>query len=164
MRDEAARAYEALHWGTPPFQTEDILVLDHQKGVPVAECIACSYVTVKDDKPAIWRHDFKQFDGRGPYLLEVPERRTKAATVYTPRVRRPKDVIALGRLIDLEIRFLDGPDDIFTVYTPFLWVCTTTECLTKQGGPTLFGSRFEVPYAIENRQGCPYVTERGIID
>lgn len=158
------RAYEALHWGTPPFQTEEILVLDRQKGIPVAECIACSYVTVKNGKPAIWRHEFKHINGRAPYLLEVPEKSSRAAKIYTPRVNRPKDLIALGRLIDLEVRFLEGPDDIRTVHTPFMWVCTTTECLGRSGGPVLFGSRFEVPYAIENRRGAPYINERGIVD
>jgi hypothetical protein len=162
--NRVARAYEALHWGTPPFQTEDILVLDHQNAVPVAECVACSYVTVKDGQPAIWRHEFGKIRGKGPALLEVPPRKTSAAKKKTPRVSNPSDVIALGRLIDLEIIYPDDPNTIHTVYTPFIWVCTTVECLSRRGGPVLLGSRFEVPYAIEHRNGAPYINERGIVD
>ncbi|MCH9802133.1 MAG: hypothetical protein K0U62_11485 [Actinomycetia bacterium] len=158
----ADEAYEALHWGTPPIQTEDILILDQQKAVPVAECVACSYVTVKDGVPAIWRHDFKRIGGRGPFLLEVPERASKDATHRTVKVANPSDMIALGRLIDLELLDLDG--NPMTVYTPFMWVCTTTECLKPAGGPVLLGSRFEVPYGIEHRRGAPYINERGIVD
>jgi len=155
-------AYEALHWGTPPIQTEDILVLDSQKAVPVAECIACSYVTVKDGVPAVWRHEFKQIGGRGPFLLEAPDKRSKDATHTTVRVKDPEGMIALGRLIDLELLDFDG--NPMTAYTPFLWVCTTAECIEAKGGPVLLGSRFEVPYGIEHRRGAPYINERGIVD
>ena len=158
----ADRAYETLHWGTPPIQTEDILILSQQKAIPVAECRACSYVTVKDGVPAVWRHEFKKQGGRWPYLLEAPERSSRDATVNTARVSNPSDVIALGRLIDLEIVDDDGHER--TVYTPFLWVCTTTACMKPAGGPVLLGSRFEVPYGIEHRRGAPYINERGIVD
>lgn len=157
----ADKAYEALHWGTPPIQTEDILILSQQKATPVAEIRACSYVTVKDGVPAIWRHEFKKQGGRWPYLLEAPDKSSRDANVNTVRVSNPANVIALGRLIDLEI-VVDGHRE--TVYTPFLWVCTTTACMKSGGGPVLLGSRFEVPYGIEHRRGAPYINERGIVD
>lgn len=161
-------AYRYLHWGDDPTGIEDVRVVNSPFGVPVGRVKACSYTTIKGGEPATFRHVFAKVRGKYPALLEGLEKGS------TPDFRRHKkistlfdgqDVIAIGRLIDLEL------EDGRVVLTPFMWVCTTLECFkrdlkrtpNRSGGPVLFASRFDVPYAIEHRAGCPYVTEHGII-
>lgn len=167
--DDPNDAYEYLHWGTPPTGNEDVKVVNSDYGTPVAHVKACSYTTNKGGEANTYRHQFAKVAGEYPALLEANPRGRKRnwnrGHKKIHQLINGQDVIAIGRLIDLEL------EDGRVVLTPFLWVCTTTEVFkrhmkrgrAKTGGPVLLASRFEVPYAIEHRQGCPYVTEHGII-
>jgi len=152
-------AYRLIHWGTPPTHVEKVWTLDRQYAKPVAEIVACSYPAIKQGKRDIYRHDFPKMNGRGPYLLEACEERS--------RYRTPNgapDTAALGRLIDLELKPIGG-GETFVVLTPFYWICTTEKALDRRtGGPVLLGNRFKPLYAIEQRKGNPYITEHGIIN
>jgi hypothetical protein len=143
--------YEALHWGDQPQAVEDLLV-PQGYGKPVTEVEAISYVTSKEGKVAVFRHDFSQQDGRYPYLLEATPGRTAYALP-----KASSRLVALGRVIDLELA--DGR----VIYTPFLWVVTTFAD-DSTGGPVLLASRFAPIYAIEHRNGKPHVKSHGIID
>lgn len=143
--------YQALHWGDEPEGVEDLLV-PQGYGKPVAEIEAISYVTSKEGKVAVFRHDFSKQGGRFPYLLEVSPGRSGV-----PLPKASSRLVALGRVIDLELK---GKR---VVYTPFLWVATTYAEESK-GGPVLLASRFEPIYAIEHRGGNPHVKSHGIIN
>lgn len=143
--------YKALHWGDEPEGVEDLLVAQGY-GQPVAEIEAISYVTSKEGKVAVFRHDFSRQDGRYPYLLEAKPGR---GGIALPKAS--SRLVALGRVIDLEL------SDRGVVYTPFLWVVTTYADADK-GGPVLLASRFAPIYAIEHRGGNPHVREHGIIN
>ena len=157
-RPSADDAYKLLHWGTPPTHHEQVWTLDGAYAQPVAEILACSYPAVKGGKRDIYRHDFKEMDGRGPYLLEAcPDKSRHRTPNGAP------ETAALGRLIDLELRDLETGEE-FLALTPFFWICTTADAFDRRkGGPVLLGSRFKPLYAIEQRNGAPYITEHGII-
>ena len=150
--------YETLHWGTEPKYIEEMLA-PVGYGNPVGELVAISYVTIKDGEPTVYRHDFGKYDGRYHYLLEgTPDGRGKYAFP-----RPTKDLIAMGRVIDLELADLNEPENIRRVYTPFMWVCTTRADKNK-GGPVILASRFGPIHGIEHRGGNPHVKEHGIIN
>jgi len=167
--DDPRDAYEYLHWGDGPTGEESVKVVNSEYGVPVAYVKACSYTTKKGGEAATYRHVFAKVDGKYPALIEgLKKGRVRNWNKGHKKIYQlinGQDVIAIGRLIDLEL------DDGRVVLTPFMWVCTTTEVFKRHakggrsatGGPVLFASRFDVPYALEQRAGVPYVTEHGII-
>lgn len=146
--------YRTLHWGTEPTHVEELLV-PQGFGSPVAEVKAISYVTIKEGEPTVYRHDFSRQDGRYPYLIEASEGSRDSDSISFPK--GGKDLIALGRVIDLEL------SDSRRVYTPFLWVVTTKADKSK-GGPVLLASRFAPLHGIEHRNGNPHIKEHGIIN
>lgn len=141
--------YEALHWGDAPTGVEELLV-PTGRGKAVAPLVAISYITSKEGKGTVFRHTFEEEDGRLPNLLLVDP----AGRVPLPKAS--SRLIALGRVIDLELG--DGR----RVYTPGLWV-VTTYADAANGGPVLLASRYGPEYAIEHRNGKPYIREHGII-
>ena len=148
--------YETIHWGTQPRFVEELLV-PSGNGDPIGELEAISYVTVKNGEPTVYRHDFEKFDGRFPYLLEG-SRKGKGEVAFP---KPSSDLIAMGRVIDLELLDFDGNKR--RIYTPFLWVVTTKAPASK-GGPVLLASRFPPMHAIEHRKGNPHIKEHGIIN
>ncbi len=150
-------SYETIHWGTQPRYVEDLYV-PAGSGSPICQLVAVSYVTVKEDEPTVYRHDFKKKNGRFPYLLEAS---TKSRSGEIAFPKPGKDLIAMGRVIDFET--LDEHGEEGRIYTPFLWV-VTTKADAKKGGPVLLASRFKPIYAIEHRDGDPHIKEHGIIN
>jgi hypothetical protein len=156
-------SYQRLHWGTSPDSVEDMSILDKScVMVPVAELVAISYATVKNGKPDVYRHEFKKINGRGPYLLELPDREPNEDEGFRPPKGGTRSE-AMGRVVDMECA--DGS----VIFPTFYWVCTTPRCPRgEKGGPVLLGNRFDPLYAIEHRKyrnhTVPYIREHGIID
>jgi len=159
---DVRQAYREVNWGNDPRRTTSGIVIPSGYGRPVTTLKAISYVSPKGSdqggKPAVYRHEFGKFGGRGPYLLEV-----LVGTQGPHRLPNPAtDTAALGRVIDFETE--DGE----RIFTPFLWVCTTVDALEGGGGPVLLASRSPPKYAIEHRRvknlTRPYIRRHGIID
>jgi hypothetical protein len=136
--------YDDLHWGTPAKYRTKLSCLSGRASV-VGECRACSYVTIKADKPDVYRHQFKVVDGRGPYLLRGD---TKGDYELGSC---PDDTIAVGRALDFEMK--DGTR----------WICGVDLFLvTDRGGDHLWLVGPNIPYELEKRSTGPIVTVRGI--
>lgn len=148
-------AYAAIHWGTPTEETREMRAPAGTRGTPVAELVAISYLSVKADKPEVFRHAFDKLDGRGPYLLEAGEGKHRYPAT-------PEDIVCLGEVIDLEVIDPDGGDNLFVI-TPFYFVCSTTDALTDAGGPVILASPYGADFAIEVRRNQPFIREHGII-
>lgn len=152
-------AFREIRWGTDPTEIISAKLPSHKYGKPVAELLACSYTATKSGKVETFRHEFDtQYDSeegrrRGPYLLEV----SREETMYllpSPE----KNTVSLGYLIDLEL--VDGT----VVFTPFYYVCSTSAVLSREGGEVLLASELQGPrYAIEHRNGRPFIKAHGII-
>lgn len=144
--------YKTLHWGDEPTHIEELQV-PQGTGQPVGQIEAISYVTVKEGKPTVFRHEFEKFAGRYPHLIEASSR----AAGGVPFPKASSRLVALGRVIDIELK--GGR----RIYTPFYWV-VTTHASTSKGGPVLLASRFAPIYGIEHRSGNPHIKGPGIIN
>lgn len=151
-----ARTYQAIRWGTQPQEERTMRLPRGTRGVPVAELSAISYLSVKNGKPDVYRHEFDKVDGRGPYLLEVSRNGTHSFP------KSPAETASLGAVIDLEAVDPETGETV-VIFTPFLFVCTTPDALTTRGGPVLLACPYGADYAIESRRNQPFVREHGII-
>ncbi len=145
-------AFSEIRWGESPSEVIDVKVArPGAPARPVCALRACSYITTKAGKPEVYRHAFKKVNNRYPYLLELDS----DGDYRTPDTG--SEVICLGQLIDVET--VDGE----VILTPLTYVATTEECLEPQGGPVLFVSPFDPSFALEHREGTPYIRAHGII-
>lgn len=135
--------YEDLHWGDEA-NRQTAMKAATGRASKIEELKACSYVARKGGKAQIFRHEFRQVDGRGPYLLKVG---TGSYEVEGP----PVETISIGRAIDFETideRVLLGAGCFFVT--------------DADGEAVYLVSTESVSYAIEQRLDGPFVTERGI--
>lgn len=138
--------YESLHWGTPPTRNGDVAALTGP-AAPVGEIVAVSYATIKDGKPGVYEHKFSEHAGRRPFLLK----KKKGAPRIRNRAALPDDLLAIGRLVDIELE--DGRRFIGCLG----WVATD-----DKGQNVWLVAPETVDYGIEPRPGAHHVTDRGI--
>ena len=136
-------SFSSLHWGSHPTRTTDL-----QAYVGPAQSIgtikAISYVTIKDDKPDIYRH---VFGSPKPKLLKA----SSSGEYRSPKV--PSNTIELGRLVDLEL--VDGRRIILGL---------TRVVTTASGSEVWLVSSQKIPFAIEHTaKSIPVVTDAGIV-
>lgn len=138
--------YTETHWGTRPSGTTDIKVATG-RATPIGSLRAISYVTQKGDEHAVYRHEFTQFDGRGPYLLKGAKNGKYVISDDIP------PLISVGRVIDFEL------ENGRRILTSGLWVCHDAS-----GDQIWLASHNGVPLGIEERSRGPKMTEHGIED
>ena len=151
-RAKAPLTFKSLHWGTEANRVSDMSTLADAEVVPVAEIAAVSYVTVKDDKADIFRHEFSKHmceheeRERGPYLLRYdPHGNLKLG-------KCPDNTISIGHLIDIETV---GGERYF---------CSDCLVVTDEHGRHVWitSPSSQVPFQIEARDFGHFVTVHGI--
>lgn len=145
-------SFKSLHWGTDENYVEELWVPSNEPGSAVVPLRAISYVTVKDGKPEVFRHEFSKVAGRYPQLIDLQTRGDLRSPLAT------KSLVCLGHVIDLE------PTQGSRILVSGVWVCTTQGDVPAEGGPVLLASRIKPLYAIERRSGKPGIRNEGIVD
>ena len=133
--------YEDIHWGERPSGKRSMKVASGS-GANLGSIRAISYASRKGGSWSIYRHEVEAHDGRYPRLV--------GDGGMTVKIREPpKDLIALGRAIDLEL------SDDERIFLSGFFVVTD-----MKGDHVYLASDDEIPLQIE--QIGMNVTERGI--
>jgi len=140
--------YEEMHWGkTPPRGEFDVKQAIGPMRI-VGEIAAISYASDKGEDGKIYRHEFEQHDGRGPYLLHESDDGDQEIRIENPAPQHE----GLGQVIDFELkdgrRLVVGGGAMLGV--------------DPKSGMLSIVSERGVPYQIEQRPNGHFVTEHGI--
>ena len=136
--------YEDVHWGDAPDRDTEMVYLAGCRVRPIGEVLAVSYVTSKDGKPGIWRHEFEPHEGHYPRLMR--EDPNGGEELPAP-AKEP--LIAIGVCIDFEL--VDGR----RVFASQCWLATD-----PNGECVRLASPYELPFGLEAHGH--FVTAHGI--